>query len=96
MTNAAVGLEPHEPTENCMSVHCHIHHVDEPDEGAYIFCFECGHVYRTARDLRRAYRREYRRTTVRWGKEPLWRRVWTLMTVRAKRIDFCQECTHSF
>lgn len=51
----------HEPTDACNrlrgSVHCWIHNVDEPYKGAYRVCFECKHVYRTARELRRDYRK---------------------------------------
>jgi len=32
--------------------HCLVHQVDEPvDRGVYRICFECKHVYRTARSL---------------------------------------------
>jgi hypothetical protein len=48
----------HEPTEVCSDVHCHSCHVDEPDVGAFIYCYECGHVYQTRWALKRAYLRE--------------------------------------
>jgi hypothetical protein len=37
-------------------LHCHSHNRDEAGP-AYIACGECGHLYRSARSLRRAYRR---------------------------------------
>lgn len=45
----------HEPTNQCADQHCHSHHIDEPANGAYIVCSECGHAYRTAFDLWRRY-----------------------------------------
>jgi hypothetical protein len=46
---------PHEPSEACGDMHCYMHHVDEPSTGAFRVCGECGHVYRTAEDLRMAW-----------------------------------------
>lgn len=82
----------HEPTDACLGVHCHWHNVDEPGTG-YIICGECGHLYRTARDLRRAWRREVLRPGF---HVPLWRRLWRAATIRARKIYFCQECIHDF
>jgi len=102
------NLTTHEPTAACHAWHCHSCGVDEPGQG-YIVCMECGHLYRTARDLRRAYRRGE------WGllrssrSQPpipwvfsnefypskLWV-LWHMITVRAKNINFCQECSHDF
>ena len=48
-------INPHEPDERCGDLHCYIHGVDEPAEGAYKTCGECGHVYRTAEALREAW-----------------------------------------
>lgn len=62
----------------------------------YQVCLECGHVYQTAGDLRRAYRREFWNGWRHWGGEPWWRLAWRLLTARASRIYFCQECTHDF
>jgi hypothetical protein len=45
----------HEPSAACGGMHCYRHHVDEPAEGAYKTCGECGHVYRTEADLRREW-----------------------------------------
>lgn len=50
----------HEPTFDCNDVHCYSCNEDE-DGPAYIACGECGHLYRTAGELRRAYRREFYR-----------------------------------
>lgn len=58
----------------------------------YQTCFECGQIYLTARDLRRAYRAALKRMGY-----PGWvRMVARLATVRASRIYFCQECLHDF
>lgn len=84
--------EQHEVTAACQEDHCHSCQVDEPGTG-YILCGECGHLYRTARDLRRAYRRivwEF------WREDHHWRTLWKILTVRASRIYFCQECIHDF
>jgi hypothetical protein len=83
----------HQPTTECLPVHCHWHNVDEPGTG-YISCPECGHLYRTPGELRRAYRR-HMLTRPNWGV-PLWPRLWAALTVRASRITFCQECIHDF
>lgn len=85
---------PHTPTGACLPVHCHVHHVDEPDAGAYRVCGECGHVYATARDLRRAYRRAVLRHIP--GGVRRWRLWWRAATVRASRVSFCQHCAHDF
>lgn len=81
-------------------MHCHWHNVDEPGPG-YIGCGECGHLYRTAGQLRRAYRRVIWQMW-RYDAQPgarlpwLWRTLWRAATVRARRISFCQECIHDF
>lgn len=82
----------HEPTDACLPDHCHWHNVDEPGDG-YILCPECGHLYRTARELRRAYRRQVLRPGF---SVPLLWRLWRALTIRASRITFCQECIHDF
>ena len=84
--------DQHEPSDVCISVHCHWHNVDEPGTG-YIGCGECGHLYRTACELRRAYRREVLRPS--FGVPLRWR-LWRVLTIRASRISFCQECIHDF
>jgi hypothetical protein len=96
MTRAATAV--HDPTDACWGRHCHIHNVDEPDNRAYQVCLECGHVYPTARALRRDYRREYWRIASddQFGREPVWRRLWRVATVRASRVSFCQHCVHDF
>jgi hypothetical protein len=98
------NLEPHQITDDCADAHCFFHDVDEDPIGAHIVCFECGHVYRTAGQLRRDYRRGYWDTTGRGAKlfgekgfgPSLAARLWRMLTVRAKDIFFCQECTHDF
>lgn len=83
----------HEPTAACDAVHCYSHHVDEPGPG-YIVCGECGHLYRTARELRRAYRRAS--LAIPDYDVPRWRILWRAWTIRASSIFFCQECIHDF
>ena len=47
--------------------HCHIHHVDEPDNGdVFRTCLECCHVYVTELDLRSA---DVRQRTAAWQAE---------------------------
>lgn len=46
---------PHEEGPMCGGLHCHMCGVDEPGDGAFRRCFECGHVYRTAESLREAW-----------------------------------------
>ena len=48
-----MSLPGHMEQPGCGETHCHIHHLDEPGEGAYRRCFECGHVYRSAEELQR-------------------------------------------
>ena len=77
---------------------CYVHNVSEPTEGAFLVCFECGHAYRTAGALRRAYRREYWKVSRddRFDRTPFWRRLWRIFTVRTSQICFCQHCLHDF
>lgn len=72
-------------------LHCHSCGVDE-DGPAYIGCGECGHLYRRASDLRRAYRRGARRV---YGRGMWWWRFRANFR-RARDIFWCQECSHDF
>jgi hypothetical protein len=82
----------HEPSDACVG-HCYCHNVDEPGTG-YIRCLECGHLYRTARDLRRAYRRASLAMPA-YGVP--WRRIIArAILIRARNINFCLECIHDF
>lgn len=49
----AVITIPHSPYEpECSTIdHCHVHNVDEPADGAYRICGECGHVYMSEQEL---------------------------------------------
>lgn len=97
-----VRLGPHEPSEVCGAIHCYIHNVDEPGPG-YLGCGECFHLYRTRRDLRRAYRAMIWQTTKRsdlrlfigdaW-RWSWWRFVWHMITLRVGKIYYCPECSH--
>jgi hypothetical protein len=94
-----VNTEPHEVTDACFTFHCHWCNVDEPGNG-YILCGECGHLYRTKGELRRAYRRAIlsldRRTFLGIKPMPRWKIWWKVLTIRAKNIYFCQYCIHDF
>jgi hypothetical protein len=62
--------------------HCAIHHADEPvNDGTYIVCYECGHVYQSSDDLVTAFKREM-------GHSP--------PGDLAPIIDGCMECGHDF
>lgn len=84
---------PHQPTAQCEDVHCYSHHVDEPTDKVYIACGECYHVYRTAGELRRAYRRASWQIS---KTEPLLKRLRRILTIRVRDIYFCQHCIHDF
>jgi predicted RNA-binding Zn-ribbon protein involved in translation (DUF1610 family) len=90
----------HDPSDLCQGDHCYSCGVDESAAGAHVVCGECGHVYRTARSIRRAYRR-----TRLEGDRPTQLRsdewhvgwvalIWHLLTVRASDLYYCQECGH--
>lgn len=82
---------PHDPTEECFTQHCHIHHIDEDDKGAHRVCGECFHVYRTARELRREERRAWWQIA---AGERWWRRFRRVVAVRASRTFTCPHCSH--
>lgn len=89
----------HYPRDVCEDFHCAIHHVDEVGAG-YRRCFECGHLYRSKRELVRMYRREYLLTVGSVPSTP-WARwapgVWLhILTITANKIRYCQVCTHDF
>lgn len=88
------GQEQHAPTAECESLHCYSCHVDEPADGTeYIVCRECGHVYLTAWELRRAYRHMLWQV---FRLEGMRNRLWLWLTVRARRLPFCPKCSHDF
>jgi hypothetical protein len=72
--------------------HCAIHHVDEPTDGAFRVCFECGHVFATPGDLVEAdYWAQLAASSdenhdVEFLPEPL----------SGDEIDVCPECAHNF
>lgn len=88
----------HDPTSECGHLHCAIHNVDELSYPSYFTCGECGHVYPTARALRRAERRWQ------WHARKFddgWRFGWIdlalrLATVRVSRIASCALCSHDW
>lgn len=76
----------HAPTEACLTVHCHIHDVDEVETAdSYRGCGECGHVYRTAEDLWAAHLAHY------VGVEAA-----DLPPFDPKRLVSCPLCAHDF
>jgi hypothetical protein len=102
-------VEVHDPDDGCEGYHCYSCGVDERGD-AWEWCLECGHGYRTAKDLVRAYRREMWKLIKRGALPPHRQRLfrgnefepslveslWRLLTIRAEKINFCQECHHDF
>ncbi|WP_344952434.1 hypothetical protein [Actinomadura miaoliensis] len=86
------GGTTHERTGRCDHIHCRAHDADEPGWG-YLRCGSCRHLFRTARQMRRAYRRAYWQAS---GDLGLLRRLWDVWTVRANRVEFCPLCAHDF
>lgn len=87
----------HRATEACDGDHCFSCNEDEPLNGRvpYRLCYECGHAYWTARDLRREFRRVMRE--VAQFAPPLERRFLRLRWgATARRIYSCPKCTHDF
>jgi hypothetical protein len=97
----------HRPSDECLGEHCYSHHVDElMDDPIYLMCGECGHRYRTKRDLRSAQRASLRREWLfpsyrprllsTWSNPSIWGWVWRYVTVRAKKIYSCPLCIADF
>jgi hypothetical protein len=93
----------HEATDDCWRWHCYSHQVDEVRIGTpYILCQECGHVFQSARALRKARRATMRGiyyTGLRDART--WRELWletrgvvSLYARRAKHIHVCPHCAH--
>ena len=109
-TSSINALLPHEPDLDCFQDHCFSCGVDEYCDshlGHYIRCRECGHIYRTAKELRREYRRmswENHRGYIRSSPWIFSNQftpstlsvLWRTLTIRAKNIYFCQKCIHDF
>lgn len=79
--------------------HCHIHNVDEPDNGdVHRSCLKCGHVFVTELDLQAA---DVRERTGAWQSQlrtqagPLDHSGAPVARPVAE-IDSCPLCTHSF
>lgn len=85
---------------------CYIHGYEPWPDRFYIRCFECGHVYNTPDDLRRAYRREIEGIERSYLNNPTgaWffglleecPHIDPLVVPPTEEIYFCQECTHDF
>ena len=56
-----MNLAFHSPSSACERTHCGAHDVDEPREGAYLTCLECGHSYASPAVLLAAFNAERRR-----------------------------------
>ena len=84
-TLPGVFFGPHNPSSACGGTHCSSHHLDEPDDGAYRRCLECGHVYRTAEDLQRAWMANAPPDLADLEKLP-----------PAEEIFFCPLCLHDW
>jgi hypothetical protein len=87
----------HEPTDHCRSWHCHIHDLDECGgflRRVFMVCDECGHLYKSAFELRRRYAAICLRPSERGTR--VWR--WLSMahrflTTSVQRITFCPVCS---
>ncbi len=88
------NLEPHEPGDNCWIWHCWSHDVDERLIVPYKRCRECGHRFRTERQLRRDHQANMRELRDIWWRRYL--RMWLAATTTASRIRFCPHCAHDF
>lgn len=89
MVNLTGMLIRHDPTDECDPNHCYFHMVDEPGPG-YHRCFECGHLYASARELRQAYRQ----MVAELDPTPYgWVRKWFKT---AEGVWFCPHCAHDF
>jgi hypothetical protein len=97
--------EQHEANDDCWRWHCWTHNVDEMRIGKpYLVCGECGHVFQTARALRKARRATMR--SIYLGElrhARTWRSLWlglrgtlSLYTRRADKIYHCPLCAHDF
>lgn len=71
----------HEPTNACADHHCYSHHIDEPADGAYLVCFECGHVYRTALVLWWEHLRESGRLALKDLRRPMNPPAWAELDI---------------
>ncbi|MER7361913.1 hypothetical protein [Nonomuraea wenchangensis] len=94
-----MNLLVHSPSSACEPVHCGAHDVDEPREGAFLTCLECGHSYPTAADLLAAFNAERRRMAeaeadgqdgTDYGTPPL------APVTDVRQVEFCPCCAHDF
>ena len=82
--------------------HCAWHGIDEPEQpGDYQTCGECGHIYRTAGELRRAHLRsvwQYVRRPGPLSGRPRDRWGYLVRAIRLPVRDqcFCPLCGHDF
>ncbi|MGI5162744.1 hypothetical protein ACQEU3_47060 [Spirillospora sp. CA-253888] len=81
---------PHEVTDECERVHCHIHHTDEPD--GWLNCLECGHAWPSPRAVRRDHRRIWVRMFARRAATVAG--LLRALTIRADQITACPHCSH--
>jgi hypothetical protein len=98
----------HYPSDDCWGDHCYHHNVDEPANWpSYLVCGECGHRYRTKRELRAAARASLRKDwrfpsyrprllVVRPYEQSIGGWAWRYLTVRAGKICSCPFCTADF
>lgn len=93
----------HAVTEHCKEVHCHFHERDEPGSGWQI-CGECGHLFQTADDLVREFRKMIwagiKFDGIRWRSDGFsvstWSQLKTMWKVKASSITFCPFCAHDW
>lgn len=94
MSQLKANFEEHFETDECWNWHCTVHAVDEVTSGRklVIRCFECGHLYRSPRELRKTFRSE----VIDKLKYPWHITVWLKLTLRVNQINFCPHCAHDF
>lgn len=93
----------HEVHDLCKEVHCHYHGRDEPGSGWQI-CLECGHLFATADDLVREFRKMIwdgiKFDGIRWRSDGMnvstWHQLKVMWKVKASSILFCPFCAHDF
>jgi hypothetical protein len=77
-------MTAHQVTAACRDVHCAYHEDDEDPAGAVRVCFECGHAYLTAGEIRQAWAD---------GAPPELR---GMPAPPAEEIGFCPLCMHDW
>ncbi|SET49417.1 hypothetical protein [Nonomuraea wenchangensis] len=94
-----MNLAVHAPSSSCEQTHCGAHDVDEPREGVFKVCLECGHAFATPSDLLAAYNSERRRMAEAELDGPDGTDYGTPALVPVtdvRQVEFCPCCAHDF